>query len=432
MTDLTYLGKTNWHNQDQLFGIRDRDRLHHLYVLGKTGVGKSTLLLNMAISDIRRGNGLAVIDPHGDLAIALLQYIPDGRTRDVIYFNPADTNTVIPFNPLAGVPAEQHHLAVAGLIATFKRIWAESWGPRMEHILRYALFTLLEYGQATLLDLPLLITDAAFQRIVLAGVKSEAVRTFWKGEMDRLSPFLKAEAVSPILNKLGLFKINQALRLTVGSRTQTWQVRDVMDRKQIFIANLSKGTLGEDASSLLGSMLLHAFQLAALSRATRPEGKRLPFYFYVDEAHSFLSLALADTLAEARKYGLSLFLTNQYLDQLHEKIQSAIFGNVGTLIAFRLGASDARLIAQEFHPVITGDDLVNLPRHHIYLKLMIDGATSKPFSAVTLPLPPPGCQHQDFVVEHSKKSYGSSHTEDHPLKDRLLPDPTGPGQARLF
>lgn len=408
MEGLTYIGKVNWHNQNRPFGIKDRDRLNHLYVLGKTGVGKSTLLLNMAISDIVCGNGLAVIDPHGDLATTLLAFIPKERTADVIYFNPSDTDHPVPFNPLLDIDPEIHHLAVAGLIATFKRIWLESWGPRLEHVLRFSLFTLLEYGRATLLDLPLLLTSDAFRKEVLREVHSSALLHFWQSEMARLSPFLKAEVISPILNKLGLFQVNQALRLTVGQVQQTWQVGEVMNKRKIFIANLSKGTLGEDASSLLGSMLVNAFQLSALSRAVLPEGERVPFYLYVDEAHSFLSYALADILAEARKYGLSLFLTNQYLDQLHDKVRSAIFGNIGTLIAFGTGAGDARLLAQEFHPVFSQDDLVNLPRHHIYLKLMIDGATSKPFSALTLPLPTIINPDISSFLEHSRRAYGVS------------------------
>lgn len=410
LKSITPIGKTDWRNQKIPFGIKDRDRLNHIYVIGKTGLGKSTLLLNMAIADINRGNGLAVIDPHGDLATKLLDYIPMSRIGDVIYFNPADTEFSVPFNPLADIERSVHHLAVAGLVSTFKRIWADSWGPRLEHVLRFSLFTLLEYGKATLLDLPPLLTDEGFRKHVLKELKSEAIAGFWKREIDRLSPFMKAEVMSPILNKFGLFQVNEALRFSIGQRGQTWSAKSVMDNKGIFIANLSKGQIGEDASSLLGSMLVNAFQLAALSRASERQEDRTPLYMYIDEAHSFLSSTLADIMAECRKYGLSLFLTNQYLDQLHEKVCSAIFGNVGTLIVFRVGADDAFQLAREFHPVFSANDLLTLPPYTVYLKLMIDGMASKAFSAVTLPAQSATTDSQNRVIALSREKFARTKT----------------------
>jgi hypothetical protein len=385
MSDITHIGITNWRNQKQRFGIKDKDRLGHIYVIGKTGVGKSTLLLNMAVSDIQNGKGLCIIDPHGDIAEAILNYIPQERLGDVIYFNPKDIDYPIAFNPLKAVHPKYHHLVASGLISTFKKIWADSWGPRLEYILRFALLTLLEYPDATLLDIQPLLTDILFRNKVLSYITNQHTLSFWKNEFDKYPPALRSEAITPILNKTGVFLTSIPLRNTVGQTTNGFRMQNVLDEEKVLIANLSKGELGEDASSILGSILVTSIQLAALFRSTQAEHERVPFYLYVDEMHSFISLSFADILAEARKYKLSLFLTHQYIDQLHEKIRSAIFGNVGTIISFRIGATDAEHMAKEFHPVFDEEDFVNLPRYSMYLKLMIDGATSRPFSALTLP-----------------------------------------------
>jgi energy-coupling factor transporter ATP-binding protein EcfA2 len=411
VSDVTYLGQTDFRNQHQPFGIRDTDRLQHLYCIGKTGTGKSTLLLNMAISDIHRGNGLCVIDPHGELSIRLLDYVPKHRIKDVIYFNPADTAPPIPFNPLSGIAPFNHHLAVSGIIGTLKRIWVDNWGPRLEHILRHSLLTLLEWGEATLLHIQPLLTNELFRSKVLEKIRSNHILQFWKGEFDRYSPALRAEAIAPILNKLGLFNASLVFQATVGQRYNTWNVAEVMSKKQILLVNLSKGAIGEDASMLLGSMLVSAIQLAAMERGTLPEAQRTPFYLYIDEAHSFLSHAVIDILSESRKFGLSLFLTHQYLAQMPEKITEALFGNVGTLLSFRVGASDAEALAREFYPVFKEDDLINLPKYHLYLKLLVDGQTSRPFSAITMPLPKTGHSFAQDIITYSKKVYGMSTDE---------------------
>jgi hypothetical protein len=400
--ETTPIGITNWRNQNQRFGIKDKDRLGHIYVIGKTGVGKSTLLQSMAISDIERGKGLGIIDPHGDIAQDILNFIPRHRIEDVIYFNPADTEHPIAFNPLANIAAEYHHLAASGLISTFKKIWAESWGPRLEHILRFSLLTLLEYQKATLLDIQPLLTNQLFREKVLQRITSTHIHAFWRNEFEKYSPALKAEAIAPILNKMGLFIASIPIRNSVGQQVQSFEMRAVLDGGKIFIANLSKGKLGEDASSLLGSMLVTSIQLAALSRADQEPGKRKPFYLYIDEVQSFVSLAFADILAEARKYGLSLFMAHQYVEQLHEKIRSAIFGNVGTLIVFRVGAEDARCLAKEFSPVFTENDLVSLPKYSVYLKLMIDGSTSKPFSANTELIVPITMSYKEKIIGNNR------------------------------
>jgi hypothetical protein len=384
---ITPIGITNFRNTNRKFGIKDKDRLQHLYVIGKSGTGKSTLLENMAISDIERGNGICVIDPHGDIAEDILKHIPDGRTHDLIYFNATDEAKPIAFNPLKGIHPKYHHLVASGLVSTFKKIWSESWGPRMEYILRFILLTLLCVPDATLLDIQPLLTDKETREKALSYVTDDHIHSFWRNEFEKYSPTLRNEAIAPILNKTGLFITSTPLKRIVGQKANSFRLQQVLDTGKILIVNLSKGQIGEDASSLLGAMLVNAIQLAALHRASQPEHTRRPFYLYIDECHSFVTLAFAGILAEARKYGLSLFLAHQYIEQLDERVRAAIFGNVGTIISFRVGATDAEYLAREFYPVFTQDDFVHLPQFAMYLKIMIDGTASQPFSAVSLTSP---------------------------------------------
>lgn len=418
MNNITPIGITDWRNQNIPFGIKDADRLGHIYCIGKTGVGKSTLLLNMAISDIDRGKGIAIIDPHGDVAESILNYIPEVRINDVIYFNPTDIDFPISFNPLKGIHPNHHHIVVSGLIGTFKKMWIDFWGPRMEHILRFSLFTLLHYPDATILDIQPLLTDTEFRKHVLSYVPNNHLLSFWHNEFEKYNPALKAEAIAPILNKLGLFSAHPQLRNIIGSKQNGFQIQSVLDNSKILICNLSKGIIGEDASQLLGSMLVTAIQLAALSRAKYEMHKRTPFYLYVDEMQSFISLSFIDILAEARKYGLGLYLTHQYIEQIDERIRDAVFGNVGTMISFRVGAQDARYLDKEFNPPITESDFINLPKYSIYLKLMIDGATSKPFSAKTHPLQPIKQSFKNEVIKTSRLKYCRDINK--PIKDKRL------------
>jgi Type IV secretion-system coupling protein DNA-binding domain len=406
MNDRTPIGITNWRNEGKPFSIKDADRLGHIYVIGKTGVGKSTLLLNMAISDIQKGKGLCIIDPHGDIVETILHHIPKERLEDVIYFNPKDLSYPIGFNPLKGVHPNFHHLVASGLISTFKKIWADSWGPRLEYILRFSLLTLLEYPDATLLDIAPLLTDTHFRSIVLTYVTNTHTLSFWKNEFDKYSPTLRSEAITPILNKTGVFLTSIPLRNIVGQKVRTFRMQQVLDGGKILLANLSKGEIGEDASSILGSILITSIQLAATYRSTQDEAQRKPFYLYVDEMQSFVSLSFIDILAEARKYKLSLFLTHQYIDQIHEKIRFAIFGNVGTIMCFRIGATDAEYLAKEFFPIFNVNDLINLPQYAMYIKLMIDGTTSQPFSAYSVKTPPPKDSCKEQIITFSQKKYG--------------------------
>jgi len=376
-----------------------------MYIVGKTGTGKSTLIQNLAISDIKTGNGLAIIDPHGDLAEDILHFIPKKRIKDVIYFNPADLEYPISFNPLENVPSDYHHLVASGIISTFKKIWSEFWGPRLEHILRHSILTLLERPRSTLLDLPKLLTDKEFRKRILENITHQQVKDFWLCEFDKYSAWLRSEAISPILNKIGQFLISIPLRNIVGQKENTFDLRKVMDEGKILIVNLAKGKIGEDNCSLLGAMIVTKIQLAALSRADLPEARRNPIYIYVDEIHNFLTLSFADILSEARKYGLNLVLAHQYIEQLDEKIRAAIFGNVGTIISFRVGADDAKYLAREFSPTFTETDLIHLPNYHIYLKLMIDGKTSEPFSAITIPQAVRNESYKEKVIKHSRKTF---------------------------
>ncbi len=408
---VTPIAITNWRDIRKHFGIKQRNRRGHMYVVGKTGTGKSSFLGNMIISDLAYGNGLALIDPHGDLAETVLKFIPKDRVKDVIYLNPGDVEYPVPVNLLEKVDPAYRHRIVSGLISVFKKIWHEFWGPRLEHLLRFALFTLLDYPESTLLDVTRLFTDIAFRSKVLTFITQEAVRAFWQSEFEKYSPWLRSEAISPILNKMGQFLTNSPLRNIVGQKDNTFNLRKVMDEGKILIANLSKGTIGEDNCALLGAMLVTQIQLAALSRTNIREHERRPFYLYVDEVHNFLTQSFADVLSESRKYGLNLVLAHQYASQLQEEMRNAIFGNVGTIISFRVGADDAKYLAREFAPAFDEPDFVNLPNYHIYLKLMVNGVTSQPFSAVTLPLPETGVSKSDEIIDESRQRYARLRNE---------------------
>lgn len=379
----TPIGITNWRNTNKTFGIRPNDRLQHVYAIGKTGVGKSTLLFNMALDDIRKGNGVAVLDPHGDIAEKLIRHIPEHRKQDLIYFNATDPAHRTGLNPLQSVPMEQRHAVASEVVLMFKKIWGDSWGPRLEYILRFAILTLLEYPTATLLDIQPLLLDSAYRNLILHFTDNHYILSFWHNEFDRYSPSLKTDITMPILNKSGVFIASETLRGIVGQQYGI-SLDEIMNGGKILICNLSKGLIGEDVSQLLGSLLTTGLQMAALRRATVPEQERTHFYIYIDEAHTFISTSFATMLSEVRKYKIGLFLTHQYLEQLPEELQKAVLGNVGTIICFRLGTADAEIMAKEFYPVFKVTDFISLPRYHIYLKLLIDGTSSKPFSSITL------------------------------------------------
>jgi len=357
-----------------------------MYIIGKTGMGKTNLLENMAIQDIENGRGVCYIDPHGDTAEKLIKIIPSERINDVIYFNPADQNFPVAFNVMEKVDPEYRHLVASGLVGVFKKIWADSWGPRLEYILRNAILALLEYPGSTLLGVTRILVDKRYRQRVVEKITDPVVKSFWVDEFTKWNERVLQEVISPIQNKVGQFISSSLIRNIVGQTKSSFDVRDVMDKQKILVMNLSKGRIGEDASALLGAMMITKIQLAAMGRVDIPEETRKDFYLYVDEFQNFATESFANILSEARKYRLNLVLANQYIAQIEEDgVRDSIFGNAGTIISFRVGAMDAEFLEKEFAPVFSANDLVNLPKYNIYLKLMIDGIAGDAFSAVTLP-----------------------------------------------
>ena len=381
---LTFLGRTNFRNQRRLFGIPLPDRHAHIYVVGRTGTGKSTLLDTLIHQDIRAGHGLALLDPHGDLAERVRAAVPEERRHDLIDFRVADSTQALGFNPLERVPPAKRPLAASGVLDVFKKIWADSWGPRLEHILRNALLALLDQPEATLADIPRLLHDADFRKSASDRVANAQVRDFWLREFAAYPARFRAEAIAPIENKVGAFLTNPLLQRIVTQRRSAFDLRDVMDHGRILVVDLAKGKIGEDTAALLGALLATQLGFAGLSRAELPEEERRDFFIYLDEFPTFTTLSLAGMLSELRKYRVGLILAHQYLGQLDDVVRDAILGNVGTMIAFRLGAPDAEILAKEFAPVFSELDLINLPNHHVYLKVMAGGMVSEPFSATTV------------------------------------------------
>jgi CxxC-x17-CxxC domain-containing protein len=382
---VTIFAETNFRNERKSFGIKRNDRRRHTYIIGKTGMGKTTLLENMIISDIVNGEGCCYIDPHGDTAEKLLDFIPANRINDVIYLNPADIDFPIAFNILESVDEKSKHLIASGLVGIFKKQFADSWGPRLEYILRNTILALLDYPGSTLLGIMRILVDKGYRKKVVEKVKDPVVRSFWTDEFTQWNERNLQEVISPIQNKVGQFLSNFLIRNIVGQVKSTINMREIIDGNKILILNLSKGRIGEDTMQLLGSMIVTKLYLAAMSRVDIPEEERKDFYLYVDEFQNFATDAFADILSEARKYRLDLIMAHQYIEQLPEEVTAAVFGNVGTLMSFRVGANDAAELVKEFAPIFAEEDLVNLPAFNIYLKLMIDGVSSDPFSAATLP-----------------------------------------------
>lgn len=386
---ITIFAETNFRGQRRKFGIRQDDRRRHMYIIGKTGMGKTNLMENMVISDIHAGNGVCVIDPHGEFADKMLDYIPTNRINDVIYFNPADLDYPIAFNVMEAVDPQYKHLVASGLVGVFKKIWADTWGPRLEYVLRNAILALLDYQGSTLLGIMRMLVDKEFRSKVIKKITDPVVKSFWVEEFSKYPDRFMAEAIAPIQNKVGQFLSISLIRNIVGQPKSTIDMRDIIDNKKILLLNLAKGKVGEDASALFGAMMITKLQLAAMSRVDIPEEKRTDFYLYVDEFQNFATDSFADILSEARKYRLNLIIAHQYIGQLisgsNTRIRDAVFGNVGTIIAFRVGAADAEFLAREFEPVFNETHLVNLTKFTIYLKLMINGVASQAFSATTLP-----------------------------------------------
>jgi DNA helicase HerA-like ATPase len=383
--DTLTLARINSRNRLAQFGIRQGDRLSHVYVIGKTGVGKTTLLENMIVQDIIADRGCALIDPHGDIVDRVALRVPGWRRRDVVHVNAPDPNQPYSYNPLSRISADKRPLVASGLMEVFKKMWDDAWGVRMEHILRNALLTLLEQPNANMGDILRLFTDKTFLHDAVARVTNPQVKQFWKTEFEKYSFRQRPEALAPIQNKIGAFLSDPRIHRIVAGEGIPIRLRSIMDEGKVLLINLAKGKIGDDSANVLGGLFVTALGLAAYSRADISEEQRRPFFIYIDEFQNFTTLSIANMLSELRKFRVGMVLAHQYLHQLDPDIQHAVLGNAGTLISFRLGPEDAAFIAREFAPTFEPLDFMNLPNHDIYIKLMIDGTPSKPFSATTLP-----------------------------------------------
>lgn len=403
--DINPFARTNFKNNSSVYGLHKVDRRRHLYVIGKTGTGKSTLLANMAINDLKNDEGICIIDPHGDLVETLLDYIPSRRINDVVYFDPSDYERTVQINLFEGDNVAHRELIASGIVSIFQKLYSYSWGPRLEYILRNALLTLLKSDEARLSDILELLTDAKFREKVVAKLDDPILKSFWTMEFDRMQDRARTDAIAPILNKVGQFVSSPIVRNVVNARRSSFSIEQIMNEGKILLVNLSQGRLGEDNAALLGAMLITKIQLAAMSRVHIPEAERRDFFLYVDEFQNFATDSFIKILSEARKYRLNLLLANQYISQIPEEVQKAIFGNCGSMISFVMGADDAAAFAKEYGERYTSEDLVSLGKYQIINKISIDNVISAPFPATTLPLAMGQNQNRDKVVRVSRERY---------------------------
>jgi hypothetical protein len=373
--DITYIGRTNHRNTDVRFGVRRRDRRSHFYVCGKTGTGKSHLLRVMIEQDIRRGDGCALFDPHGDLLTEVIAVIPKEREQDLILLDVPNEQNRWSFNPFALANVAARPLAAAGIVEVFKKLWPDEWGPRLEHLLRNVVFTLLETPNATLADIPALLTDKDYRSGVVGALENATVKEFWKNEYDRYSPPFRAVVTAPLQNKVGALLTDPVVRRILCGTAPRLNLRQIID----------SGRIGEGPSNLLGALLVSHLALAGIARSDQSELERRDFFVFLDEFQNFTTLSLATMLSELRKYRLALTLSHQHLSQLESEVRDAVFGNTGSIMCFRVGAADATYLAREFSPVFSAQDLTSLPRYHVYLRLLVEGEPTRPFSATTLP-----------------------------------------------
>ena len=412
MLEINFFGETTFRNRKQKFGIKRDDRRRHFYVLGKTGMGKTSMLEQMIIQDIVGGEGVGFVDPHGEAAEELLHFVPKERVQDVVYFNPADMAYPIAFNVMEDVGPEYRHLVASGLMSVFKKIWPDVWSARMEYILNNAILALLESPGSTLLGVNRMLADVEYRKQVVNNIGDPVVKAFWTQEYARYTQRYEVEATAAIQNKVGQFIANPLVRNIIGQTHSTINMREIMDGQKIFIANLAKGRIGEDNSRLLGALLITKLQLAAMSRVDVREEGRKDFFLYIDEFQNFSTDNFLNILSEARKYRLALILSHQYIAQLgtgnEAKVRDAVFGNMGTIVTFRVGAEDAEALEKEFSPDFLLQDFVNLTKYHAYVKLMIDGIAGKPFSASTLtPQERPAESQEQAIIAFSRQTYGT-------------------------
>lgn len=402
--EISLFGMTNYRGLRQKFGLKRKDRVRHLYIVGQTGTGKSGLLQLLALSDLYHNEGIAVVDPHGDLATDIMSYIPEHRIRDVVYFNPTDRDFPVAFNPMEVADPSMKHDIASELVGVMKRMF-ESWGPRLEHILRFTILALLDYPDATMLGITRMLTEKEFRKRVVKEIQDPVVKAFWVNEFAGWNDKFANEAVAPVLNKVGAFIANPLIRNVVGQPKSTINFRKIMDEGQILIVNLSHGQIGEVNAGILGALIVTSIQLAAMSRANIAKDERRPFYLYVDEFQNFATDSFATILSEARKYNLCLTVANQFIAQMPETVREAVFGNVGSMITFRVGAGDSTFLAKYYEPVFVAQDLVNLANRDMFISLSVDGDKSQPFSGRTLSMPEASESHLAEIIEHSRAAY---------------------------
>jgi hypothetical protein len=410
--NISAFGLTNFRGMKHQFGMLRSDRSRHVYIIGQTGAGKSGTLELFALSDIFHGQGYAIIDPHGDFAVDNMRFIPESRMKDVVYFNPADTAYPLGFNPLEVTnPAQKTNIS-SEVIGVLKRMFGESWGPRLEYILRYTILALLDRPETTMLDITRMLTDKKFREDTLSYCKDTVVMQFWRVEFASWNDKFVAEAIAPVLNKVGAFTANPIIRNIIGQPKSTFNIREIMDEGKILIVNLSKGLVGEDNASILGAFLVTKIQLAAMSRSDIPKIEdRRPFYLYVDEFQNFATDSFATILSEARKYGLNLTVANQYISQMSDTVRDAVFGNVGTMICFRVSADDAPILSKQFEPQFEPNDLLQMHNRNFIINMVIKGEKSPAFSASTLTLPPPQTDNSATIIENTRRNYSRSRAD---------------------
>lgn len=425
--DLIYFGQKLSHGADEPFGLGEADACRHVYIIGQTGAGKTTLLRNIVLQRIRAGQGVALIDPHGDVADELLDHFPTERTLDLVYFDPASADFPIAFNPLANVPPDQRALVTAGLVSAFKSIWQESWGPRLEYILGFTIAALLEAENTTLLGINRMLSDEAYRARIVAQVRDPFIRAFWTDEFAHYEKRYQREAVGPVQNKLGQFARSPLLRNIIGQVGNKLDFRHMMDTGRVFIANLSKGRLGDEPANLLGALLVAQFKHAAMTRADLPETERRVFHLMIDEFHNFTTASIAGALSEIRKYGLSLTLAHQFIDQLTDDIRPAVFGNVGTLIAFRVGSADAEHMAREFGQEFTAGQFSDLQKHEIFVRTLEGGQPRAPFRGLTYPPILNPTHRKEKLIGHSRQKYATPREKvERRLQDWMKAEPRAP------
>ena len=428
---ISAFGVTNFRGISHQFGMLRYDRSRHVYIIGQTGAGKSGLLELFALSDIFHNQGYAIIDPHGDFAINNMKFIPGSRLNDVIYFNPADTAYPLGFNPLEVTNPNQKTNISSEVIGVLKRMFGDSWGPRLEYILRYTILALLDRPEATMLDITRMLTDKEFRKETLGYCRDTVVLQFWNVEFASWNDKFVAEAIAPVLNKVGAFTANPIIRNIIGQPKSTFNIRQIMDEGKILIVNLSKGLIGEDNAAILGSFLVTKIQLAAMSRSDIPDVRdRRPFYLYVDEFQNFATDSFATILSEARKYGLNLTVANQYISQMSETVRDAVFGNVGTMISFRVSADDAPILAKQFEPNFESIDLLQMHNRNFVINMVIGGEKTPAFSARSLELPPSQADNTPHIIEHSRRMYSKSREDvEREISDIIMPNRNQKKQA---